>query len=140
MLTLVTFSRRRAPPARAFTHNRPQSYHVLSAKRNACSLARAVRPRSNVMMHSSRAYIFFIPARLHLVLPSLQRVSSRIPCPKESRGALRLTFPTERTTAGKKEVISPGDLVNSSTGKRAPTTSDWTSAATARVRKQRTNE
>lgn len=37
-----------------------------------------------------------------------------------------MTFPTGRTTAGKKEVTSPGGSVNLSTGKRALTTSDWT--------------
>lgn len=56
----------------------------------------------------------------------LQRVWCRIPCPKELRGARRLTFPTGRTTEGKKEVTSPGGSVNLSTGKRALTTSDWT--------------
>lgn len=88
------------------------------------------RPRSNVMMHSSGAYIFFISGFSLF----FQRVSSRIPCPKESRGAPRLTFPTGRTMAAKKRVTSPGDLVNLSTGKRVPTTSDWTSVATERVR------
>jgi len=88
------------------------------------------RPRSNVMMHSSEAYIFFISGFSLF----FQRVSSRIPCPKESREAPRLTSPTGRTTAVKKRVTSPGDLVNLSTGKRVRTTSDWTSAATEKVR------